>query len=250
MNHVSVVILETRHSSTRHSSTSSTAGMDKEPSTTTLDALRQFVRCMREDTAILDAPSLDFLKTFLIEDLRATIPPPKTRANANDDDDDDEFAFADVDDDERMVPESDAPQKMGPTTGIENASEEDEARARDAKSAASDAFGGGDYARAIEKYTEALCIVPSALTYAKRAECYVRTKRPVSAIRDCDAALALNPDSAKALKIRGAAHRYLGKWNEANRDLSAGLNADFDETYGEIHKKVLSVVHELCLIHI
>lgn len=90
MNHVSVVILETRHSSTRHSSTSSTAGMDKEPSTTTLDALRQFVRCMREDTAVLDAPSLDFLKTFLIEDLRATIPPPKTRANANDDDDDDD----------------------------------------------------------------------------------------------------------------------------------------------------------------
>ena len=49
--------------------------------------------------------------------------------------------------------------------------------------------------------------MPSALLYAKRAECYIKLKKPNAAIRDCDAALLLNPDSAKAFKCRGVAHR-------------------------------------------
>lgn len=50
-------------------------------------------------------------------------------------------------------------------------------------------------------------MMPSALLYAKRAECYLKLKKPNAAIRDCDAALGLNPDSAKAFKARGVAHR-------------------------------------------
>lgn len=39
--------------------------------------------------------------------------------------------------------------------------------------------------------------VPSALMFAKRAECHIRQKMPVAAVRDCDAAIRLNPDSGK-----------------------------------------------------
>ena len=45
--------------------------------------------------------------------------------------------------------------------------------------------------------------------YAKRADSYLKMKKPNAAIRDCDKQLALNPDSAKALRVRGPAYRYL-----------------------------------------
>ena len=97
--------------------------------------------------------------------------------------------------------------------------------------------------------------MPSALTYAKRAECFIKLKKPVvrarvvviaallradasalfitlpqAAIKDADAALALNPDSAKALKMRGLAHRLLGAWEAAAKDLGAAQGIDFDES--------------------
>jgi hypothetical protein len=34
-------------------------------------------------------------------------------------------------------------------------------------------------------------------------------------ILDCDAAVAINPNSAKAFKIRGRAHALLGHWEQA-----------------------------------
>ena len=71
--------------------------------------------------------------------------------------------------------------------------------------------------------------VPSALTYAKRAECFLKLKKPVAAIKDADAALALNPDSAKALKARGLAQRMLGAWEAAAKDLGAAQGIDFSE---------------------
>lgn len=217
--------------------------------TNVVETLKHLVRCAREDTAILDVPSLAFFREWLEVDLRATIPPPKTTptddGNAADgaQQSDDEFR-----DDEMMdedVIDDTAPAMGKESSSNEELSEADEDACAEAKSKASNAFNTGDYAVAVDEYTKAILIAPSPLTYAKRAEVLIKLRRPNAAIRDCDAALKMNPDSAKAMKIRGAACRYLGRWNDANRDLSAGLNADFDETYGEIHKKVLSVVHEM-----
>ena len=47
----------------------------------------------------------------------------------------------------------------------------------------------------------------SAMLYAKRASCYIKQKKPNMAIKDCDKAIALNPDAASAFKFRGRAHR-------------------------------------------
>ena len=108
-------------------------------------------------------------------------------------------------------------------------SEENDEKAMAAKQAAVDAMGAGDFAKAAEQYTTALALAPSPLTFAKRADCYLKLKKPNAAIRDCDAALKINPDSAKGFKVRGKAKRLVGDYLSALKDLSAGLNADFDE---------------------
>jgi tetratricopeptide (TPR) repeat protein len=147
--------------------------------------------------------------------------------------------------------------------------------ASDAKSAAAEAASSGDWAAAVVSYTTALkarrlhardasrapfgnsrishplsfalvCVrpfrkqvMPSALTYAKRAECFLKLRQPNAAIKDADAALALNPDSAKGFKARGAAQRLLGNWEAAAKDLGQGLNIDFDEASDATLKVVL-----------
>ena len=66
-----------------------------------------------------------------------------------------------------------------------------------AKAKASEALEGGNFGAAVEHLTAALAAMPSALMYARRAEALLKERRPVAAVRDCDAALQINPDSAK-----------------------------------------------------
>ena len=53
--------------------------------------------------------------------------------------------------------------------------------------------------------------------YAKRADMLLKAKRPVAAIADAEKALELNPDSAKATRVKGLAHRKLGQWDDAHK---------------------------------
>ena len=52
-----------------------------------------------------------------------------------------------------------------------------------------------------------------------------------AALRDYDRALALKPDLAIALKNRGRAQFYLGKFPESEKDLAAGLRYDSTNTF-------------------
>ena len=63
-----------------------------------------------------------------------------------------------------------------------------------------------------------------------------------AAVADCDAALAINPDSAKALRTRGKARRALGEWTGAQADLSAAQRVDFDPELEDVRKFVSSTV--------
>ena len=205
------------------------------PANETLETLRTLVRCAREDSAILHVESMKFFKDWLIDDLRATIPRVKSRPSDE----------GPLDDDDVMEPDLDfSSVTMGRHRTEELSEEEEEAIGR-ANARARAALSDGDVAAALAAYTEVLEIKASALSYAKRAECFIKARRPNAAIKDCDAALGMNPDSAKALKIRGAARRFLGHYAAANEDLSKGLAIDYDEEYGEIHKTVLSRVHEM-----
>lgn len=59
----------------------------------------------------------------------------------------------------------------------------------------------------------------SELFFIKRAESLLELKKPLSARRDCDIAIRLNPGASKAFRLRGRAFFQLGKPEEAIRDL-------------------------------
>uniref|UniRef100_A0A7N5JPI0 Hsc70-interacting protein n=1 Tax=Ailuropoda melanoleuca TaxID=9646 RepID=A0A7N5JPI0_AILME len=87
--------------------------------------------------------------------------------------------------------------------------------------------------------TEAIKLNPHlAILYAKRASVFVKMQKPNAAIRDCDRAIQINPDSAQTYKWRGKAHRLLGHWEEAAHDLALACKLDYDEEASAMLKEV------------
>merc|ERR1719231_2062030 len=112
-------------------------------------------------------------------------------------------------------------------------------KAGELKMAASEAASNGDFSKAVEHFTAVLQLTPSPLVYAKRADAFLKLKKPNAAIRDANKALELNPDSAKALKVRGAAQRYLGEYEKAKKDLASAQSIDYDEGLDTIQQFVV-----------
>ncbi|CAD7926989.1 unnamed protein product [Amoebophrya sp. A25] len=110
-------------------------------------------------------------------------------------------------------------------------------------SLAAEAAEDGDYASAVADMTKVLKLVQpraTAMQFARRADYYLRLRRPVAAVQDCDRALELNPDSAKAFRVRGKANRKLQRWDAAHTDLETAQKLDFDEGVEETRKFVLA----------
>jgi len=136
-----------------------------------------------------------------------------------------------------MTVDTDAPAAMGPEEAPE-LSDADYEKVAELKSAAAEAASNGDHAKAIETLTAVLQLTPSPLLYAKRADSFLKMKRPNAAVRDCNKALESNPDSAKALKVRGSAYRYLGEYEKAQKDLATAQRIDYDDAVDGIQKFV------------
>jgi len=66
-----------------------------------------------------------------------------------------------------------------------------------------------------------------------------------AAIRDCTAALRINASMVKAYRVRGAAHRKLGHWRRAHRDLSEAQGLKRDTATGELQRIVAAYVAKL-----
>jgi len=115
-----------------------------------------------------------------------------------------------------------------------NSTDDDFEKASALKMEGSDLKSAGDYEKAVEKYSAAIVAAPpSALLYANRADCLYRLERYNEAIRDCDEAVKLNPDSAKALRIRGRAKKATENYEGALQDLSASQAIDYDDQAAE-----------------
>ncbi len=100
-----------------------------------------------------------------------------------------------------VEPDHDRPQQMGDATL--DVTFEMEQAAQSFKAAGVEALEKGDFVGAMHAFTDAVLQNPkSAILYASRAIAFVRMKKPNAAIRDSDAALKLNPESAKAHKVR------------------------------------------------
>ncbi|KAH0703743.1 hypothetical protein KY285_018021 [Solanum tuberosum] len=189
-----------------------------------LEDLKRFVELCKENPSILQNPSLTFFKSFL-ESLGAQVPPPVKSEQGGEehhDELDEDIIESDVelDNTDIVEPDNDPPQQMG-----DFISKLDEA---------------------ISHLTEAILLnSTSAILYATRANVFIKLKKPNAAIRDADAALKVNPVSAKGYKVRGMARAMLGLWKEAASDLRVASMIDFDEEIAEILKKVEPNAHKI-----
>ncbi|THD20347.1 Suppression of tumorigenicity 13 (Colon carcinoma) (Hsp70 interacting protein) [Fasciola hepatica] len=221
-----------------------------------LALLKSFVQLLKAKPEIIETPKLSFFKEWLLS-MGATIPTgfagDKHGSSTNpvteevdsvaDETSESEIEFDDADD---VLPaDSDASQEMGDETSevTEEMMEQADAKRAEAQSKLSD----GDIDGAIQLFTEAIKLNPtSALLYARRANCFYKLKKPCAAIRDCDKAISLNPDSAQPYKWRGFSRKLLGKWEEAYNDLQMSLKLDYtDDAYQVMkdlepkHKRIL-----------
>jgi len=106
----------------------------------------------------------------------------------------------------------------------------------------------GKKEEALAKCTEAILVGnPSAMQLAKRAELLLKMKRPKAAISDATAALAKNPDSGKAYRIRGKARRFVGEYEAAKADLDQAQRMDYDDDTADIHSYVSKRAAKLAL---
>ncbi|XP_074511534.1 hsc70-interacting protein [Sebastes fasciatus] len=221
--------------------------------------LKGFVQMCESSPDLLHLPEMSFFRTWLLG-MGATIPPlaktepscqggcpcgpPPTSAPApppeperpvqseNDESD------IEMDNEGVIEPDTDEPQEMGEYDTIE-VTEEMMDQASEKKMAAIDALGEGNLQKALDLFTEAIKLNPCvAIMYAKRASVFIQMQKPNAAIRDCDRAISINPDSAQPYKWRGKAHRLLGHWEEAARDLATACKLDYDEDASAMLKEV------------
>jgi suppressor of tumorigenicity protein 13 len=84
-------------------------------------------------------------------------------------------------------------------------------------------FISNAYAESVELLTKAIKSNPkSGILYGSRGQVLLEMKKPNAAIRDCDIAISKNPDSAKPYKVRAKAHRVLGHYEQALKDIQLG----------------------------
>ncbi|XP_071543444.1 hsc70-interacting protein-like isoform X1 [Panulirus ornatus] len=212
--------------------------------------LQWFINACRSSPEILHLPQLSFFKEYLLS-LGATIPTPEASFKApsstkeepmqeptpEPEPEEEEESDVELDNQGVIEFEGEAPPEMGDTSKVPT--EEDMDAAEEKRSEAMMGMSDGDFQKAVDCFTQAIKLNPgSAMLYAKRANALLKQKRVKAVIRDCDEALKFNPDSAAAYKYRGRAHRLLGNWLEAAKDLRLACKLDFDEQTDEWLKEV------------
>uniref|UniRef100_A0A3B3S935 ST13 Hsp70 interacting protein n=1 Tax=Paramormyrops kingsleyae TaxID=1676925 RepID=A0A3B3S935_9TELE len=220
--------------------------------------LKAFVQLCGQNPSVLHLPELDFLRTWLTG-MGATIPPPSTKgapsscprtecpcsgASAPTSAPEEpvfpesEESELEIDDEGVIEPDTDEPQEMGDFENLE-VTDEMMDQANEKKMEAIAALGEGELQKSLELFTEAIKLNPClAILYAKRACVYVKMQKPNAAVRDCNRAIDINPDSAQPYKWRGMAHRMLGNWEEAARDLATACKLDYDDDASMMLKEV------------
>ncbi|OZC11647.1 tetratricopeptide repeat protein [Onchocerca flexuosa] len=230
-----------------------------------VELLRQFVNICKCNPAILHEPRFEFYKDYL-ESLGAKLPPPSKKSTEPSEtnlsgsaDQNEELPVneEEVEQEEELEldmsgvikGEEDEPLPMGDNT--KEITEEDMEKATEQRILAVNAFNEGDFEKAVVHFTNAIELNPGlAVLHAKRANALLKLNKPNSAIRDCDKAISLNADSAQSYKFRGRAHRLLGNFVEAHRDLAMACKLDYDDDANIWLKEVESNVNSskfLCI---
>uniref|UniRef100_A0A8C7E8R9 Uncharacterized protein n=1 Tax=Nothoprocta perdicaria TaxID=30464 RepID=A0A8C7E8R9_NOTPE len=146
---------------------------------------------------------------------------PSTISNTDGKDEETEIAESELEIDNARVVEPEEDEL--PEMGDENLKVTSDMmkQADEKKNEAFDAVRRGEFRRAIQLFTDAIKLNPRFSTlYANRASVFVRLRKPNAAIRDCNKATEINPDSAQPYKWRGKAYWLLGHWKQAAKDFA------------------------------
>jgi len=136
-----------------------------------------------------------------------------------------------------IAPEQDPPQPMGTEFEVTDELRE---KAQELRQQANEHVANGELNEAVEKLTEAItkCNPSSAPLHASRGQLYLKLKKPLAAIRDGEAAIRINPDSATGYRVRGKARALIGEWESAAVDLRNANQRDYDPDINELLKTV------------
>uniref|UniRef100_A0A2K5BZB8 STI1 domain-containing protein n=1 Tax=Aotus nancymaae TaxID=37293 RepID=A0A2K5BZB8_AOTNA len=209
-----------------------------------VNELRAFVKMCKQDPSVLHTKEMRFLREW-VESMGGKIPPATQKAKLEentkeekpDNEPSSEESDLEIDNEGVIEPDTDSPQEMGD----ENAeiTEEMMDQANDKKVAAIEALNDGELQKAIDLFTDAIKLSPHlAILYAKRASVFVKLQKPNAAIRDCNRAVEIIPDSAQPYKCQGKAYRLLDHWEEAAHDLALACKLDYDEDVSAMLKEV------------
>ncbi|BBH04194.1 tetraticopeptide domain-containing thioredoxin [Prunus dulcis] len=223
--------------------------------------LREFVTKCKSNPSLIHTPSLAFFKSYLQRYMFCLSSSDKVDVDMSDTkdhfdakrpdpsrDNDEEIVESDIELDATDVvePDNDPPQKMGNPSVEVTEEMQDVAQIEKSKALVAISEGMPPFCckldEAIDHITEAIMLNPtSAILKATRASVFVKLNKPNAAIRDANAALEINPDSAKGYKIRGMAKAMLGHWEEAASDLHVGPNVrkieEHRRKYERLHKE-------------
>lgn len=82
--------------------------------------------------------------------------------------------------------------------------EQDKVKAEEFKNKGNDLFKKKDYVAAVESYTNAISVACNeASYYGNRAACYLAMEKYQLCINDCNKALDIDPNFAKAFRRKG-----------------------------------------------
>ncbi|XP_068729564.1 stress-induced-phosphoprotein 1-like [Montipora capricornis] len=103
----------------------------------------------------------------------------------------------------------------------------DAVKAAELKNKGNTFLQAGDFAKAIECYTEAISLNPSEhVFYSNRSAAYAKDKKYEQALADAKKCVELKPDWGKGYSRLGAALSFLGRYAEAEKAYSRGLQLD------------------------
>jgi len=104
-------------------------------------------------------------------------------------------------------------------------------RQEDAKEKGNAAFKAGNNQEAVNQYTNGIDLDPhnktlSSTLFANRAAAYMKLKKFTEALADCNKAIALNENYAKAYLRRGEVRMELDDYEDATRDFNRADQLD------------------------
>ncbi|KFO36804.1 Hsc70-interacting protein [Fukomys damarensis] len=185
-----------------------------------VNELQAFMKMCKQDPSILHTEEMRFLREW-VESMGGKVPPAthkaksegnikeektdgtKTEENIKTDEPSSEESDLEIDSEGVTETDTDAPQEMG-DENVE-VTEEMMDQANEKKGAAIDAVNDGELQKAIDLFTDATKLNPRlAILSAKRASVFIKLQKPNAALRDCDRATEIDPNSAQPYKWRDA----------------------------------------------